>query len=62
MERENITINVVPAVAVLYAKFIELNLDGLVEFGRENLHITDITAQEFANITKELFNKSLEKI
>lgn len=62
IERQDITINANPAVTVLYARFIQMNLEELIEFGKETLKITDVTAEEFEHITNELMQKSMDLV
>ena len=59
-DRQDVTINVNAAITVLYARFIQLNLEGLIEFGRETVKLTDEGAKEFEHITNELLEKSLK--
>ena len=58
--RQDVTINVNAAVTVVYARFIQMNLDGLIQFGKETLNMTDEGAKEFEHITNELLEKSLK--
>jgi len=58
-ERQDVTINVNAAVAVLFAKFIELNIDGLIQFAKDSVNLTDAGVEEFKHITQELFDKSM---
>lgn len=60
-DRQDVTINVNVAVCVLYARFIQLNLDGLIHFAKETVNLTDEGAKEFEHITNELLEKSLKK-
>lgn len=58
--RDEITINVNAAMAVTFAKLIELNFDKLVEYAKENIRLTDKGIEEMAHIVNELFEKSLK--
>jgi len=59
-KRQDVTINVNAAVTVLYARFIQMNLEGLIQFGKETVNMTDKGAKEFEHITNELLEKSLK--
>jgi len=58
-ERQDVIINVNAAVTVLFAKFIELNFDGLTQLAKDSISLTDVGVEEFKHITQELFYKSL---
>lgn len=57
-KRQDVTINVDPAVTVLYSRFIEINIDGLIEIAQNTVGLTEKGAEEFLHITRELFIKS----
>lgn len=59
-DRDEITIIVNAAMAVTFAKLIELNFDGLTEFAKESIGMTDKGVEEMKHIVDELFEKSLK--
>ena len=58
--RQEVTIEVNAAVTVLFAKFVQLNIDGLIDFAKENVGMTDDGADEFKHIANELLEKSMK--
>ena len=59
-ERLDIVINVSPAILIVFAKLIQMNLDGLNEFAKKQLGLNPNGLKEIEHITNELENKGFE--
>jgi hypothetical protein len=60
IERQDVVINVSPAVCLVFAKIISNNIDGLLQNMIELIGLTESGSDEIINIVQELHTKSHE--
>ncbi len=58
IERQNVTINVSPAICLAFAQIVSNNIDGLLQNMNELIGLTETGAEEIKNIVQELHTKS----
>lgn len=58
--RQDVVINVSPAICLLFAQIISNNIEGLLQNMNEVISLTEIGAEEIKNIVQELHSKSSE--
>lgn len=57
-ERQDVVINVSPAVCLVFAQIISNNIDGLLQNMNELIGLTESGSDEIKNIVQELHTKS----
>lgn len=58
IERQDVVINVSPAICLVFAQIISNNIDGLLQNMNELIGLTESGSDEIKNIVQELHTKS----